>query len=127
MKKLRILRTESDYDEAVAEIEKYFVKEPKRGTLAADRFDMLALLIEDYERNHDPIDGIEPSDALDAIRQYMEMSGRTHVDLGRLLGSQKRASEILSGKRALTLKAMRALHNEWGIPADFLIMEPAAA
>jgi HTH-type transcriptional regulator / antitoxin HigA len=54
-KAIRPLRSEKDYDAAIAEIERYFVKPPKRGTLDADRFDRLALVIEDYERKFWPI------------------------------------------------------------------------
>ena len=52
---IRPLRTEADYDAALEEIEQYFEYEPKPGTPEADRFDLLALIIEDYERNRWPI------------------------------------------------------------------------
>jgi HTH-type transcriptional regulator/antitoxin HigA len=55
-KMIRPLRTEVDYDAALAEIERYFDNEPKPGTSEADRFDLLALVIEDYERRNWPID-----------------------------------------------------------------------
>ena len=44
---VRPLRSEVDYGRALAEIARYFEKEPKPGTPEADRFDLLALLIED--------------------------------------------------------------------------------
>jgi HTH-type transcriptional regulator/antitoxin HigA len=49
-KAIRPLRSEKDYDAALTEIERYFDAPPKRGTPDADRFDLLALVIEDYER-----------------------------------------------------------------------------
>jgi len=52
---IRPLRSEADYDAALAAIERYFDKPPKPGTPAADRFDLLALVIEDYERKAWPI------------------------------------------------------------------------
>jgi HTH-type transcriptional regulator/antitoxin HigA len=84
-------------------------------------FDLLALIIEDYERKRWPI---EPPEAIDAIRYRMEMSGYTQADLGRLLGSRQRASDILTRKRPLTMRMAWKLHNEWGIPAEALIAPP---
>ena len=52
MKNIRALRTEADYDRALAEVAPYFVNEPAAGTPAAERFDDLAALIEDYEAVH---------------------------------------------------------------------------
>jgi len=52
---IRPLRSEADYDAALAVIERYFDKPPKPGTPAADRFDLLARVIEDYERKRWPI------------------------------------------------------------------------
>lgn len=117
-KMIRPLRSEKDYDAALTEIERYFDKPPKRGTAEADRFDLLALVIEDYERKFWPID---PPTPVDAIRYRMEMGGYTQSDLGRLLGSRQRASDVLRRKRGLTMQMAWKLHREWGIPAEALI------
>jgi HTH-type transcriptional regulator/antitoxin HigA len=114
----RPLRSEADYDAALAAIEHYFDKPPKRGTPAADRFDLLALLIEDNERKRWPID---PPNPVDAIRYCMETGGYTQAELGRLLGSRQRASDVLKRKRRLTMQMAWKLHREWGIPAEALI------
>jgi HTH-type transcriptional regulator / antitoxin HigA len=58
-KVIRPLRSEADYEAALEEIEPFFEKEPRPGTSEADRFDLLALIIEDYERTRWPI---EPPD-----------------------------------------------------------------
>jgi HTH-type transcriptional regulator/antitoxin HigA len=118
---IRLLRSEADYDAALAEIERYFEMEPKPGTPEADRFDLLALIIEDYERKRWPI---EPPDSIDAIRYRMETGGYTQADLGRLLGSRQRASDILTRRRPLTMRMAWRLHREWGIPAEALIAPP---
>jgi len=120
-KMIRPLRSEAAYDAALREIERYFEKEPKPGTPEADRFDLLALVIEDYERKRWPI---EPPDTIDAIRYRMETGGYTQADLGRLLGSRQRASDILTRKRHLTIGMAWKLHREWGIPAEALIAPP---
>ena len=83
MEKLRPLRTEADYDWALAEIEAYFQNPPSARTPAADRFDLLATVIEAYEAKHWPI---EPGDPIDAIRYRMETAGYTKADLAKLLG-----------------------------------------
>lgn len=114
----RPLRTERDYENALAEIERYFDREPRRPSAAADRFDLLALLIGDYENRMWPVD---PPDAVDAIRFAMEIGGRSRADLARLLGSRQRASDILSGKRRISLAMAWRLHREWGVPAEALI------
>jgi HTH-type transcriptional regulator/antitoxin HigA len=118
---IRPLHSEADYDAALNEIERYFENEPKVRTPEADRFDLLALIIEDYERKRWPI---EPPDTIDAIRYGMETGGYTQADLGRLLGSRQRASDILTRKRPLTMRMAWRLHREWGIPAEALIAPP---
>ncbi len=120
-KMIRPLRSEADYDAALEEIERYFDKEPRPGTPEADRFDLLALIIEDYERKRWPI---EPPDTIDAIRYRMEIGGYTQADLGRLLGSRQRASDILARKRPLTMTMAWKLHRELSIPAEALIAPP---
>ena len=118
-KVIRPLRTEADYDAALDEIERYFDNEPKPGTPEADRFDLLALVVEDYERRNWPID---PPDPVEAIRYRMKTAGLGQSDLGRLLGSRQRASDILSRKRRLTMQMAWKLHRDWNIPAEALIV-----
>ena len=118
---IRPIRTETEYDEALEEIERYFENEPKPGTPQADRFDLLALIVEDYERKRWPI---EPPEAIDAIRYRMETGGYTQADLGRLLGSRQRASDVLTKKRPLTMRMAWKLYREWNIPAEALIAPP---
>jgi HTH-type transcriptional regulator/antitoxin HigA len=120
-KMIRPIHTEAEYDEALDEIERYFENQPKPRTPEADRFDLLALIVEDYERKRWPI---EPPEAIDAIRYRMEAGGYTQADLGRLLGSRQRASDILTRKRPLTMKMVWKLHREWNIPAEALIAPP---
>jgi HTH-type transcriptional regulator/antitoxin HigA len=118
MMDVRPLRSEADYDAALSDIEQYFEAEPQPGTPAADRFDLLALVIADYEAKHWPID---PPDPVEAIKYRMEQGGYRQRDLAALLGSRSRASEILSRKRPLTLEMAWRLNREWGIPAEALL------
>ncbi len=118
MRNIRPIRNEADYDWALKEIERYFEREPKRGTPEADRFDVLAMLISAYEAKRWPIDAPDP---VEAIRSYMEMAGRRQADLAALIGSKSRASEIMNRKRPLTMEQAHKLHREWHIPAEVLL------
>jgi len=118
MKNIRAIRTEADYDWALAEIERYFLKEPELGTPAAERFDVLAALIDAYEAKHWPI---EPADPIEAIRYKMEVAGLKQADLAELLGSASRASEILNRRRALTTEMVFKISSQWRIPAESLV------
>lgn len=118
MRNIRAIRSEADYDWALAEIAPYFENQPEPGTEAADRFDVLASLIEAYEAKHWPI---EPTDPIEAIEYRMEISGYTQKDLSALIGSRSRASEILKRKRPLTMQMAHKLSVEWNIPAEVLL------
>jgi HTH-type transcriptional regulator/antitoxin HigA len=115
---IRPIRNEVDYEAALDEIAHYFEREPAPGTPEADRFDLLAMLIADYEREYWPIDPPEP---IEAIQCYMEQRGYTQSDLAALLGSRSRASEILNRRRPLTMEMAWKLHRDWGLPAESLI------
>src|ERR1700681_1163125 len=106
-KMIRPIRTETEYNEALKEIERYFENEPKPGTPEADRFDLLALIVEDYERKRWPI---EPPETMDALRYGREQGGYTQADLGRLFCKQKPAYDILTKKRPLTMRMAWKLH-----------------
>ena len=124
MRPIRPLKTEADYDAALAEITTYFEREPEPGTPDADRFELLALIIANYEDRHWPI---EPPDAIEAIRYRMEQAGYRQADLAKLIGSRSRASEIMNRKRALTLEMAWRLNREWHIPAEALLRPYALA
>ncbi len=118
MNDIRPLRSEADYDAALKAIEAYFVNEPEPGAPEADRFDLLALVIADYESRHWKID---PPDAPDFLRAQMAIKGYKQSDLAALLGSRARASEILNRRRRLTIEQAWTLHKEWRLPTDALI------
>ena len=115
---IRPIRTEADYEWALAEIARYFENEPELGSAEGDRFDVLAELIGAYENKHWNIPAPSP---IDVIKTFMEMRGRKQSDLAQVLGSKSRASEVLRGERPLSLDMIRRLNNEWGISADLLV------
>ncbi|MER9583185.1 type II toxin-antitoxin system HigA family antitoxin [Mesorhizobium sp. M0276] len=118
MENIRPIKTEADYDWAIAEITRYFESEPEVGTPDGDRFDVLATLIEAYEDEHYPIEAPDP---VEAIRSHMELFNLSRKALAEVIGSSPRATEVLNRKRALTLDMVFKLNKEWNIPAEVLV------
>lgn len=116
MSTVRPIRSESDYDAALAAIERLWGA--RSGTPQGDQLDVLATLVDAYEAEHFPMD---PPDPIEAIRFRMEQQGLTRKDLERVLGTRTRVSEILNRKRSLSIGMIRRLHAELGISADVLI------
>ena len=114
---IRPIRTEKDYEDALAEIEKIF--DASSGTPEGDRLDILVTLVEVYEDQHYSIP--EP-DPIEALKYYMESRGLSRKDLEPYIGSRARVSEVLNRKRPLTLKMIQKLNMNLGISADVLIM-----
>jgi HTH-type transcriptional regulator/antitoxin HigA len=110
------IRTELDYNLALARIEAIFDAKP--GSSEGDELDILGILVEDYEKSHFRIDSPDP---VEAVKFRMDQLGLTQKDLADLIGSKSRASEILSGKRAMSLRVIRLLNAKLRIPADVLI------
>jgi antitoxin component HigA of HigAB toxin-antitoxin module len=81
-------------------------------------------LLAKYEQEHFPLPRTGP---VEAIRFAMDRRGLSQSDLADLLGSRSRASEILNGRRELTLPQIRLLSKVWGVPAQTLIAKPEAA
>src|SRR5438105_10178719 len=100
---IRPIRSEDDYDWALAEVARYFNVQPEPATPEGDRFQVLLDLIAHYEETHWKID--LPADPVAVLQSALEAKGLRQSDLAEILGSKSRASEILSGRRALS-KAM---------------------
>lgn len=115
---IKPIRSEAAHASAVREIERLWNAKP--GTPDGNRLDVLIVLVDAYEEEHHRID---PPDPIDATLFRMEQQGLTRKDLEPLIGSRARVSEVLSGKRALTIDMIRRLHEGLGIPAEVLIRE----
>ena len=113
---IRPIKTEEDYETALAEIEQLF--DASLDTSEGDRLEILTTLVEDYEDAHYSIP--EP-DPVEAINYYMESRDLSRKDLEPYIGSRARVSEVLNRKRPLTLKMIRRLNTGLGISADVLI------
>ena len=117
--KIKPIRTEKDYKAALARIDALMNAEPDSAEF--DELDVLADLVELHECKHDPM-GI-PSPVA-AIEFRMEQGKLSLRDLIPFIGSPAEVSEVLSGKRAITMTMARVLHEHLGIPADVLLREP---
>ncbi|MFW0738410.1 helix-turn-helix domain-containing protein [Flavobacterium sp. N502536] len=117
---IRPIKTEHDYDLALERVNAIFDAKPN--TDEGDELDILVTLIEKYEQINYPIP--EP-DPIEAIKFMMEQNGLTDADLGVILNSRSRVSEIFKRKRALTLNQIRILTEALHIPASTLIKEYA--
>jgi HTH-type transcriptional regulator/antitoxin HigA len=117
---MTILPIESDKDltAALARVEKLWPKR-NRSEKAAAELKVLSILIEEYERRTAPI---PPPTPLDAIRFRMDQLGLKTIALAERMGTPRsRASEVLNGKRPLTLPMIRKLARNLDISADVLI------
>ena len=116
MADIKPIRSQGDYERAMAEVERLWGA--SAGTAKGDRLDVLATLIDAYEREHFPIEAPTP---VEAIKFRMEQQGLTRKDLESVIGSRGRIAEVLSGKRALSISMIRKLRDRLNIPADALI------
>ena len=117
---VRPIRSEEDYEAALARIGALMQAKP--GSPEEDELDVLADLVMAYEEERYPI-GLPT--AIGAIEFVMDQRGMTRRDLIPLIGSASKVSEVLSGKRDITMAMARALHKHLGIPADVLLQDPS--
>ncbi len=116
MHKIKPVRTEADYEAALARIDELMdaVPDSRKGA----ELDVLADLVELYETKHEPMGHPSP---VAAIKFRMDQAGLRPRDLIPFIGSRAKVSEILSGKRAITMQMARALHKHLNIPAEVLL------
>ena len=113
---IKPIKTETDYETALQRIETLWGCKPD--TTAGDEFDILVTLVEAYEAKHHRIG---PPDPIEAIKFRMDQSGLKQTDLVPYFGGKSRVSEVLSGRKNLTLTIARRLHLELNIPAASLL------
>jgi HTH-type transcriptional regulator/antitoxin HigA len=111
--KPKVIKTEQEYQATLARIDQIFDSKP--GTSKGDELELLLLLVETYENDVFPID---PPDAIAALRFRMEQQGLQAKDLVPYLGSKSKVSEVLSGRRPLSLTMIRKLVEGLGLPAQ---------
>jgi HTH-type transcriptional regulator/antitoxin HigA len=115
---LKPIKTEGQYDQALSRAYDLMQKGVKKSADESDELEILSILIENYESEYYPIPSPNP---LDAIKFRMDQMGMSEKELGEILGYRSRKSEILSGKRKLSLAMIRKLNEVLHIPAEVLI------
>lgn len=118
MGNIKAIRNEADYNAALARVDA--LMDAEAGTQEGEELDVLTDLVEHFEEKHVPM-GF-PS-AVAAIEFRLEQTGLAQRDLIPFIGSRAKVSEVLSGKRTLTMPMARALHEHLGIPADVLLQQ----
>ena len=119
--KTKILKTEQEYNEAIGRI--YELIQSSENTIEPDsaegeELELLSLLVELYEKEHYPIEAPNP---IEAIKFRMEQMNLKQADVAPLFGGKTRVSEVLNGKRPLSLKMITLLHRYLGIPLESLV------
>ena len=115
---LKPIKTEIEYDNALARVYELMQTDIVEGSAISDELEILSLLVKEYELVNYPISHPNP---IEAIKFRMEQMNLSENELSDLLGTRSRKSEILSGKRKLSLSMIRKLTNILHIPAEVLI------
>ncbi|MEZ4968871.1 MAG: helix-turn-helix domain-containing protein [Flavobacteriaceae bacterium] len=115
---ISIIKNEKQYKAYLDRMNEIFHAD--EGIPEGEELDLLALVLEKYEDEHYPIEAPDP---IEAIRFMMDQMGLDDNDLGKILNSRSRASEILNKKRKLSIAHIRKLTEYLKIPADVLIKD----
>lgn len=113
-----VLRTEAEYESAIAEIRRLLDEGSEEGTEAYDRLELLSVLVEHYEEERYPMGTVTPQEAVSFM---LEQKGMSRADLDDVMGGKSRVSEFFSGKRELSKAQVEVLRSMLGIPADVLL------
>ena len=115
---IKLIKTESDYRKALSRLDEIF--DAAIGTEEGDEADILAILVDDYEKKHYPIESPDPIEAIKIRMQEMHLK---QIDLVDEIGGKSRVSEVLNKKRKLTVDMIRRLTNKLNLSAELLISD----
>jgi HTH-type transcriptional regulator/antitoxin HigA len=113
---VRVIKSEQANDAALARIAELMELKPVPSVV--DEMELLATLVELYEDQTYPIPLPNP---VDAIRFRMEQQDLKQKDLIPYIGSKSKVSEVLAGKRSLSISMIRKLHDGLNIPLEVLL------
>jgi HTH-type transcriptional regulator/antitoxin HigA len=113
---LRPIRTEQDYRDALAEIDR--LVDASAGSADADLLEVISVLVAEYEDAHHQIEAPDPVTFLEYV---MESRGLTRKDLEPYIGSRSRVAEVMNRRRGLSMEMVRRLTSGLGLPADVLV------
>jgi HTH-type transcriptional regulator/antitoxin HigA len=118
---IRVIKTAEQYEVACSRIYELMhqTEEPvEPDSPAGEEIELLAILIEKYERVHFPV---APPDPIAAILFRMDQMNLRQKDLASYFGGKTKISEVLNRKRPLSLRTITLLHENLGIPLESLI------
>ncbi|MEO5582186.1 MAG: helix-turn-helix domain-containing protein [Saprospiraceae bacterium] len=114
---IKPIKTNKEYQVALRKLESVFDAKPN--TANGDILQILSLVIHDYEQKKYPILPLTP---VEALKYEMEEQGFSQSALAKKMKiSKSTISEILRGKKQMSLKFIKYLHKDLGIPADILL------
>jgi HTH-type transcriptional regulator/antitoxin HigA len=119
--KTKILKTGQEYNEACERIYSLINSSEKPiepNSPEGEEIELLSLLVENYEHEHYPIEAPNP---IEAIKFRIDQMNLKQTDIAPLFGGKTRVSEVLNGKRPLTLKMITLLNRYLGIPLESLV------
>lgn len=117
---LKPIKTKKDHNKYLTRAYELMQMELKPNSKESDELEVLSILIEAYEKSKFPIEAPHP---IEAILFRLDQLGMPKSELSKLLGSRSRASEILKGKRKLSIGMIRKLNQHLGISAQTLIQD----
>jgi len=115
--KIWVIKSKKQHQKYLKEIERLIVVDFKPGSLGSKRLELLACLVEIYEKEKFPFEKPTP---IEAVKFRMDQQGLTRNDLLPYMGSRGRVSEFFSGKRTLSKKVIRSLNERLDIPIEIL-------
>lgn len=115
---LKPIKNNQQYEDALARAYKLMQKNIKPDSKESDELEILSILIKEYENERYPVPKPNP---IEAIKFRLEQMNMSEVELSEILGHRSRKSELLSGKRKLSLAMIRKLTEKLHIPANVLI------
>lgn len=118
MSDIKPIRNRDDYNKSVALLADLIEADPAVGTPEDTKIRVLTNLIEDFENATLPDYEVDP---IEAIKLRMDQLGLKDKDLVDYFGSRSRVSEVLSGKRPLTIPMIKNVEEGLGIPASILV------
>lgn len=115
---LKPIKNNKQYEEVLERIYLLMQKNVKADSKQSDELEILSILVKEYENEHFTVPKPNP---LEAIKFRLEQMNMSESELSGILGNRFRKSEVLSGKRKLSLTMIRKLNEALQIPAEILI------
>jgi len=112
------IRDEQQYGQAVEKLNELLdIVGDNEAHPLYDILDTLGTLIHDYEENHYPAPAVKGVDVLKFLMEEHQLSPSNLPEIG----NEEVVSQLLAGKRELTVKNIRALSRRFGVsPATFI-------